>query len=726
MDLSGLSSITTSSEMQSWLAQHCLTPIRPVMTGSNLGTILQKIISTGVTSVNGQSGAISLASDDIGEGSTNKYFTDARVATYGDAHYGRLSANNVWTGTNRYSTVSIGSVNSGPQLLYVSGNLPNSGLSKYYNTNNTGYSSNDFYDDTNALQLAFGYANMGVANAALAGLSYFYSPNKPIVFLGASSAEIMRLATTGITVKGATSFIKNVNDGNTALIVNQQQGTGSIQSWAFNNSIVAHIPASGTFFGAGMANLSDPFNSRVQTLTTGTSIVRNVADANASLIVNQQNALSTGNILNLQFGGANKFSVEAGGNTFVAGRFSIGTNTNGAVLGIYSGLSSSGSYSTKGFGIRQDAVTYTSTAAGGTIAATYVNSYANPTLAATNATTLTKAYGSFFNSPLAGANVTLGTSFSAGFAGSIEVGNELYAGGRIAVGFTTTGALAAMVHINPTTFITSGSPTANGFAISQNSINYTTNALAGTPGFAVVNSFSGGTLNAVNTQGINNASTVYIAGAPIAGTNTTITNAWSFYVSGGSSFFGGSIFTANPSAYVTGGNASLVRNTTSGKFETIANTGTGNNVLSDTPTFTGSVLGLNAYFSGEVGGTHISSSYGGALTPGDASFGNVRVSAQNADRRLGVMHLRNGIESWFDGTDATDGNWNITIDGTTPFSVNRTTKATTATQYRLSALNPAPASATDTGIRGEIRVTAGYIYICTATNTWVRTVLSTF
>ena len=50
----------------------------------------------------------------------------------------------------------------------------------------------------------------------------------------------------------------------------------------------------------------------------------------------------------------------------------------------------------------------------------------------------------------------------------------------------------------------------------------------------------------------------------------------------------------------------------------------------------------------------------------------------------------------------------------------------TTDQYRLSALNTAPASATDTGTLGEVRVTAGYIYVCTATNTWVRAALSTW
>jgi hypothetical protein len=47
-------------------------------------------------------------------------------------------------------------------------------------------------------------------------------------------------------------------------------------------------------------------------------------------------------------------------------------------------------------------------------------------------------------------------------------------------------------------------------------------------------------------------------------------------------------------------------------------------------------------------------------------------------------------------------------------------------QLKLSALNAAPASATDTGTLGEIRVTAGFLYVCTATNTWVRVALSTW
>lgn len=49
-----------------------------------------------------------------------------------------------------------------------------------------------------------------------------------------------------------------------------------------------------------------------------------------------------------------------------------------------------------------------------------------------------------------------------------------------------------------------------------------------------------------------------------------------------------------------------------------------------------------------------------------------------------------------------------------------------ATQYHLSALNTAPSSSSDTGRLGEIRITASYIYVCTATDTWKRVAISTW
>lgn len=87
-------------------------------------------------------------------------------------------------------------------------------------------------------------------------------------------------------------------------------------------------------------------------------------------------------------------------------------------------------------------------------------------------------------------------------------------------------------------------------------------------------------------------------------------------------------------------------------------------------------------------------------------------------------------------------NWNLYMEGsaknylagttligtTSDDTINKlqVTGSVKATQYRLSALNTAPASATDTGTLGEIRIDANYIYICVATNTWKRSAIATW
>lgn len=46
-------------------------------------------------------------------------------------------------------------------------------------------------------------------------------------------------------------------------------------------------------------------------------------------------------------------------------------------------------------------------------------------------------------------------------------------------------------------------------------------------------------------------------------------------------------------------------------------------------------------------------------------------------------------------------------------------------QLKLSDLNTAPASSSSTGTKGEIRITADYVYICIATNSWRRIAVPT-
>jgi hypothetical protein len=73
------------------------------------------------------------------------------------------------------------------------------------------------------------------------------------------------------------------------------------------------------------------------------------------------------------------------------------------------------------------------------------------------------------------------------------------------------------------------------------------------------------------------------------------------------------------------------------------------------------------------------------------------------------------------GTGDNNAGYKLDVNGTA-----RVQGGSIATQYNLSALNTAPASATATGTLGEIRIDANHIYVCTATNVWKRAAIATW
>ena len=83
---------------------------------------------------------------------------------------------------------------------------------------------------------------------------------------------------------------------------------------------------------------------------------------------------------------------------------------------------------------------------------------------------------------------------------------------------------------------------------------------------------------------------------------------------------------------------------------------------------------------------------------------------------------------------SSSGNINLTKEGKIGFNTNSPNSdndfdfngSILSESFNLSALNTAPASAVDTGILGQIRITSDYIYVCTATDTWVRTAITTW
>lgn len=61
-------------------------------------------------------------------------------------------------------------------------------------------------------------------------------------------------------------------------------------------------------------------------------------------------------------------------------------------------------------------------------------------------------------------------------------------------------------------------------------------------------------------------------------------------------------------------------------------------------------------------------------------------------------------------------------------SGNASVRTITVSAFSANILisNSAPATSTSNGIAGAIRYSAGYIYICTSNNTWLRSPLNTW
>lgn len=124
------------------------------------------------------------------------------------------------------------------------------------------------------------------------------------------------------------------------------------------------------------------------------------------------------------------------GNALVSGNIGIGTGGPLARLSIQ-GNTSSTAWGANGVGIRQSAATYTDTSSSGTVASNYINTIAQPTLAASSATTYTNAGTLYiYNAPAAGTNVTITNPL----AFYVAAGASSF-GGNVGIGTTAPGSL---------------------------------------------------------------------------------------------------------------------------------------------------------------------------------------------------------------------------------------------------------------------------------------------
>lgn len=147
-------------------------------------------------------------------------------------------------------------------------------------------------------------------------------------------------------------------------------------------------------------------------------------------------------------------------------------------------------------------------------------------------------------------------------------------------------------------------------------------------------------------------------------------------------------------------------------MNTTGNRNTGIGALSGNDVIGGSDNTFLGYNAGDGITTGNSNTVIGANVTGlTSSLANYVILADGSgNRRINIPSTGNVLIA-----TTTDGGYRLDVNGTAR-----------ATQFFLSALNTAPASAGAAGVAGEIRVDASHIYICTATNTWKRVAIATW
>jgi hypothetical protein len=126
-------------------------------------------------------------------------------------------------------------------------------------------------------------------------------------------------------------------------------------------------------------------------------------------------------------------------------------------------------------------------------------------------------------------------------------------------------------------------------------------------------------------------------------------------------------------------------------------------------------------------------SIGGSITAGQIAFGaatansiegNANITTNGVNLFIPDYIVHTGDTDTFFGFNS-DKNFQVQTNGNVQIQVSENHVLVTG-QMDLAALNTAPTSAIDTGVLGEIRWAADYVYLCTATDTWVRAALATW
>ena len=122
---------------------------------------------------------------------------------------------------------------------------------------------------------------------------------------------------------------------------------------------------------------------------------------------------------------------------------------------------------------------------------------------------------------------------------------------------------------------------------------------------------------------------------------------------------------------------------------------------------------------------HIADISGGTFFDGsNATYNRWKSTTSNPVNGKDLLFSTQGAGTTPDLYITTNGN--VGIGTATPNNKLEVVGNVKATSFSISALNTAPASSGATGTIGEIRYDANFMYVCTATNTWKRSPLSSW
>lgn len=369
------------------------------------------------------------------------------------------------------------------------------------------------------------------------------------------------IATSNVTTftNAASMFIGNAPTAGTnatitnslSLVVNERSrfhGYVGIGGATVNPTSVLQIGANqsdvswttaGKLFAVGGQTLTDTTGSGTITTRVASSFgAPTFASSSSVTVTNGANVYIAGapaNGTNTTVTNPYALWVDAG-NTRLDGWLSVGASAAPTAMLYMDGNQSSAAWGAAGIGIAQGSATYTDTSSSGTVAANYVNSILLPTLAASSATTYTNAATIYVSgSPAAGSNVTITNSYGL----YVNAGNVRF---NQYASFGNVVAPTSVVHIGGNQSDSSWTTAGKNFAVAANTLTDTSGS--GTIATRVSNSFGTPTLAASSAVTVTNAATLYVEGAPTAGSNTTLTNTHAVWIDGGSLRADGDIRTA--------------------------------------------------------------------------------------------------------------------------------------------------------------------------------------